>query len=248
VQGEPQEGAERRVPGGQPAAARADLTTYSFTVPLSTFGLDASMTECAPVNAYVVSHAVVRRPLSGGTYQSETAYGEGTRLVQRGNWATWFSLTLTCTGDDPQPAVCETAFAYGGDDAMRFIDSDAIDTNRWGWYNGPLGPGSYNFDLYAAAGQCDLSKGTQVGQVLVSFDGSRAIVTYAMASGFTLDETHLYVGAEPLPRKDVVYTEAPGQYGNIHELTEASSDTFTVSGLSGSVYVVAHAVACSRLW
>jgi hypothetical protein len=230
------------------AGTLADLTSYSFEVPLSTFGLSSTLTECAPVNAYVVSHAVVRRSVAGGTYQTETAYGEGTRLVQKGNWATWFSITLTCTGDEPRPAVCETAFAYGGDDAVCFLDTDVIDTSRWGWFNGPLAAGSYSFDLYAGAGQCDLSKGTLVGQVSVDFDGATAQVSYSMGSGFTLDETHLYVGAEPLPRKNGEYTVAPGQYGNVHTLTAASSDSFTVSGLSGSVYVVAHAVACSTAW
>ena len=70
-----------------------------------------------------------------------------------------------------------------------------------------------------------------------------------MSAGvFTMDETHLYVGSEPLPRKNGEYTVAPGQYGNIHTLSGASSDSFTVSGLSGNIYVVAHAVTCSTNW
>ena len=231
------------------AGTLAGVSSYSFYVPLSTFGLNSSMTSCAPVTGYLVAHAVVKRQLADGTIQSETAYGEGTRLVQRGNWATWFSITLTCVSNEPPVvATCETAFAYGNQDATCFIGSGVISTNRWGWYNGPLGAGSYSFPIYAGAGRCDLNKGTNVGSLTVSYDGTTARVTYSMLPGFTMDETHLYVGAEPLPRLNGEYTVAPGQYGNIHTLSAASSDAFTVSGLSGNIYVVAHAVACSANW
>jgi hypothetical protein len=230
------------------AGSLAGVSSYSFLVPLSRFGLSSSMTSCAPVTAYVVAHAVVKRTLPDGTVQSETAYGEGPRLVQRGNWATWFSLVLTCSEEERKIATCETAFAYGGSRATCFIDSGVVTTSRWGWFNGPVGPGSYSFDMYAGAGRCDLTKGTRVGTLGMTYDGASANVTYTMAPGFTMDETHLHVGSEPLARKNGEYTVAPGQYGNIHTLTAASTDSFTVSGLSGDVYVVAHAVTCSSQW
>lgn len=228
----------------------AGTTSYSVTIPLATFGLSSAMTQCDPRTAYIVSHAVVKRPRADGTLESQSAYGEGTRLVAKGNWATWFSVVLECADDQP-PVVgsCETAFARSATHSSCFIGSPSLSTNRWGWTNGPIGPGSYSFPIYAGAGKCDIGKGTLVGSLAVTYNGASANVSYSMASGFTLDETHLYIGSEPFPRDpNGSFTVAPGQYGNIHDLTAASSDSFTVSGLSGSVYVIAHASTCSTSW
>lgn len=145
-----------------------------------------------------------------------------------------------CETPPPPEPTCETAFAFGGNDATCFLD---LDFSRWGWTNGPLGTGSYEFEIYAAAGQCDLSKGTLVGMLTVDYNGSIANVTFAMESGFVLDETHLYVGNEILPMDNGAYTIAPGQYPYKHDLTEATSDNFSVPA-SGEIYIVAHAVAC----
>jgi hypothetical protein len=175
--------------------------------------------------------------------EEETAWGDGPGFPGK-NWATYFNYTITCE-DDP-PAGCETAFAYGNSYATCFIGSPWITTGRWGWTNGTLSTGDYTFYIYAGAGQCDLTKGTLVGTLDVEYDGSTAVVTYNMNTGYTMEETHLYVGNEPLP-KDVNgnYTVAPGQYPYIHEsLGGATSDTYTVTGLSGDIYVVAHAVVC----
>ena len=61
-----------------------------------------------------------------------------------------------------------------------------------------------------------------------------------------MTETQLYVGAEPFPRgPNGKYTTAPGQYGNTHEPPDdETTDTHTITGLSGDIYVVAHAVVC----
>jgi hypothetical protein len=230
------------------AGSLGGVTSFSFSVPLSTFSLSADMTACDPVTAYVVAHAAVKKQRADGSFQTETGYGEGTRLVRKGNWATWFSSILTCVEDEPVVATCETAFAYGEDLASCFIDSGIVSTNRWGWFNGPIGPGTYSFEIHAGAGQCDLDKGTLVGSLNVSYDGSTADVAYTMLPGFTMDETHLYVGSEPLPRQGGSYTVAPGQYGNVRTLSAATSDSYRVSGLDGNIYVVAHAVACSVQW
>lgn len=232
----------------------APVATATIAVPLSLFGLDQSMQACAAVSAYLVTHAVVKKQRVDGSWQSETAYGEGTRLVQKGNWATWFAVTFSCAADEPKVLTEETAFAWGGPLAACFIGSDLLATNRWGWTNGPLSEGDYRFDIYAGAGQCDLAKGTHVGTLSVSYHGSTATVTYAMFSGFSLSETHLYVGSDPLAstidRRTGAkeYTVAPGQYGNIHDLDAAASDVFVVTGLSGPIHVVAHAVVASSEW
>jgi hypothetical protein len=138
---------------------------------------------------------------------------------------------------------CETAFAYHGD-----YDGECFSYygfSRWGWSIGPLSAGDYTFDIYAGAGQCDMSKGTLVGKLYVYYHGSTAWVTYTMTSDFTMDETHLYVGSEILPRdKNDEYTVAPGQYPFIHDPIDLKVDYYEITGLSGDIYVVAHAVVC----
>lgn len=223
-------------------------TSLTFRIPLSS--LASSEAELCDETAYVAAHAALRKDLGGGSYQTETGWGDGPTFVSRGTWATYFSITLKCgDGGPPPPVDSETAFAYGGDLATCFIgadfDGDGSDDGfkRWGWSNGSLSAGSYTFDVYAGAGQCDLGKGTLVGTLSVNYDGATAKVSFTMSSGFNLEETQVYVGNEPLAR-DVNgdYTVAPGQYPAKHEdLDGATSDSYTVTGLSGDVYVVAHA-------
>jgi len=220
-------------------------TTYTVSVDLKTFGLNSSMSQCDALNLFIAAHAALRRTNGDGTYQTETGWGDGVSLVERGSWAEGFAITISCYSDTPPPTGYryETAFAFGGSAATCFIGSAYVTTNRWGWTNGPLAVGSYTFDVYAGAGQCNLTKGTKVGTLAVAYGGSTATVTFSMLAGYVMDETHLYVGSEPLAR-DVnnEYTVAPGQYPAQHDLTRATSDSYAVSGLSGAIYVVAHAV------
>lgn len=216
-------------------------TTFSFSISTAELGGEPYLCD---KTIFVAAHAALRKDNGDGTYQTETGWADGDKFVERGSWATFFSFTFVCTDDPPEEKDCETAFALG-DFGTCFIGSQWLDANRWGWTNGPLSAGSYLMNIYAGAGQCDISKGTLVGELQVEYNGTSATVTYVMYEGFTMDETHLYIGNEPFARdKNGEFTVAPGQYGNIHDLEDASSDTFTISGLSGDIYIVAHAVAC----
>ena len=141
---------------------------------------------------------------------------------------------------------CETLFARGKDDQSEcFLDSD-YSFNRWGWTIGPLSEGDCTFELYAGAGQCDTDKGTLVGYLKISYSEGTATVKYEMLEGYTLNETHLYIGNEPYPTdKNDNVTVAPGQYPYKHALEGASADEYSVSGLSGDIYVIAHGVSCT---
>jgi hypothetical protein len=142
------------------------------------------------------------------------------------------------------PPECETAFAYGNDFAACFILWEEF--SNWGWTNGQIqDAGVYTWDIYAGAGQCDLSKGTVVGTLTLDYDGvSTAQVTYSMDPGFTMSETHLYIGSDPFPSDKNGFTNAPGKYSFIHDdLSAATTDSYTVS-VSGDFYIIAHAVVC----
>lgn len=228
-------------------------TTYSFYVPLP---LSDAVCETAP-DYLIAAHAALRKSNGDGTYQTETGWGDGERLVDNGSWATFFSIDITCNSSIPgsgSSGGTETAFAFGDSSAVCFstIDADgdgANDFQRWGWTNGPLAPGIYEFDIYAGAGQCDISKGILVGTLYVKYEGSTATVTYQMGTnaagqGYTLAETHLYLGNQIAAQDEQGrFTVAPGQYPFIHEgLDAASSDQYTINDLNGALYLIAHAV------
>lgn len=172
--------------------------------------------------------------------QEETAWGYGPNFPGK-NWAMYFTYVVCCNGGGGTGH--ETAFAYGGDYAICFLD---LGFSRWGWTNGALVEGDYTFDIYAGAGRCDLNKGTLVGKLVVSYHNGTAVVIYKMtpSSPYTMSETHLYVGNEKLPRDgNGNPTVAPGQYPYIHDpLADVTTDKYTIPGLSGRIYVVAHAV------
>ena len=208
-----------------PYADLADGNEYVFRLPLADFG------DCGDTLA-VAAHAVVATSLADGSVVTETAWGDGDRIVRRGNWATWYQYTIDCNGNGGG-GVCETAFAVGD---MTLND---LGITRWGWQI-TVEVGEYlTAPLYAGAAQNDLSKGTLVGDVEVYYDGGTLFVTYITLPGFGLDETHVYAG-------DVyVDTGAPGQFGNQNSnLGGAGTDQYVIPLVANPAYVVAHAVVC----
>ncbi|WP_298506689.1 hypothetical protein [uncultured Maribacter sp.] len=132
---------------------------------------------------------------------------------------------------EPEASSCETAFARGTDGNTCFSDTPQ-GFNRWGWTIGPLNEGDYTYDIWAAAGQCDTSKGELVGTVDVSYNAGDVSVTYNIDPYYTVKETHTYAGNGMFPlNKKGKATVAPGQY-SIEE------------NLDGEIYVIAHAVVC----
>lgn len=141
--------------------------------------------------------------------------------------------------------TCETAYAYGLQKSNCFITIPGVNSNNWGWSNGPIGTGTYDWPIYAGAGQCDITKGTLVGSLHVVYSGSTATITYNMDAGKHLNITQLWVGSQILPKKNNKWTTAPGQFPYKHEgLNGAGSDTFTITGLSGNIYIAAHSEVC----
>jgi len=125
----------------------------------------------------------------------------------------------------------ETAWAYGGEDAIEFFDINT-GNNKWGWTNGPLSEGKYTFDLYAGAAQCDLEKGTMVGKLYVEYLDGKVSVSYKMLYGYEVKESHLFIGNDYLPKdKKGNYTNAPGQLTHEYNV-EYSFD--------GDIYIAAH--------
>ena len=173
--------------------------------------------------------------------------GLGALGVGYAHWTETLAIEGTVGTGEWETGTCETAYAYGGGYARCFSDCGFSD---WGWTNGSLSAGSYEFEIHAGVGKKKYCPSppeeTLVGMLTVDYDGSTAIVTYNMDAGFTMTATHLYVGNDYLPKlKNGKYTTGPGGYGNTHEPPDdETTDTYTITGLSGDIYVVAHAVVC----
>lgn len=169
--------------------------------------------------------------------------------------------------------VCfsETAWAYGGTEEENGAENDVAkfnnlidlnNSNAWGWTNKLVGEVA-TYPLWAAAGQNILDNGFQVGEVTVTKNGDCVTVVYNIFEPveyekYTISETHLWVGATPLPMvlsggrvKVMIPTSAPGQFDKTVMFEEGSgiaeggkSATFTICGLdfTGDIWVAAHAV------
>lgn len=203
---------------------------FEFKIPISTLG----SLSCGE-SIVVAAHASVQRLIDGTSYQEETAWSEGTRFVEKGNWGTYSNYIYSCVVTPPQVGTCETAFALGD---TTFIDL-GLTSSRWGWENSNILPGNYSYPLYAGAGKNDITKGALIGNLSVNYNGTAVVVNYQALPGYVFDETHIYVGTSHIT------TIAPGQYGNIHDLNFSASDSYTISGFSGEpLFIVAHAVSC----
>jgi len=163
----------------------------------------------------------------------------------------WWDFFLIFIKNEGQTIMTkgETAYAfYNNEKSTCFTDIEGLSSKKWGWSNGPLVEGKYEFDMYAGAGQCDINKGTLVGKLLVDYADGRADITFQMTETsdftdelYTMTTTHLYVGNDILPMKDGSYTDAPGQYGNVDSHDNVTEFSYSIDGLSGDIYVVGHA-------
>lgn len=157
--------------------------------------------------------------------------GQGDKLYlilipRNGDQAVIIPRVLEC-------APCETAFAKGtnvdSDSFCQGVDNTSF--SRWGWTTQVNTSGSYNFDVWAGAGQCNTNKGTLVGTANVSFSGGVIDVNYSIEPGYVIEEEHVYAGSTPFPENNGEYTVAPGQY-------------YEEPGLDGDVWVILHTVVC----
>jgi hypothetical protein len=81
----------------------------------------------------------------------------------------------------------ETGWALG---AYKLNELRGIASNKWGWYM-PAETGT--FDIYAGAGQNDLTKGTLVGTVKVSIVGTKYVAEYQAIGQNIIDNMHFGV-------------------------------------------------------
>jgi hypothetical protein len=209
------------------------VQNYTFAIDLST------LDDCFVVIAYSNAKNLV-------TGQNKYIWGKSV-LKYQGYYLEY--CKQSCTPPPPPLGGCETGYAYGNGYANCFLNIPNVQSNNWGWSNGQITYGTYTWPIYAGAGQCNIGNGIPVGTLQVTYTSNHvAVVKYQITEGYILNETHLYVGNTILPMKKNKYTTAPGQFPYKHEnLNGASSDTYTITGLTGAIYIAAHSVVCDDL-
>ena len=79
--------------------------------------LDSYCPDGANDVIYAMAHAAVRKPDGSGGFQTETGWGDGTRVLEKGTWATRTEIMLevACGTLPPPPGDRgdETAIMYG---------------------------------------------------------------------------------------------------------------------------------------
>jgi hypothetical protein len=82
-----------------------------------------------------------------------------------------------------------------------------------------------------------------VGEIKLHYFAGTAKAVITMIDGYTMSEARMYIGNDILPSSGGDYTVDPADYPYVHAgLGGASTDTFTVNGLSGSVYIIGYIV------
>lgn len=162
-----------------------------------------------------------------------------------------FANNLPPRGDDCES---ETAFAFlNNDDDPSTADAESDcfipQFNRWGWttlldFSDETGQSEYMLDIYAGAGQCVLSKGTDVGSVVITYNDDSTITVNYSLDGYVLSEAHIYVGHAPYPiGNSGGETVAPGQYTFVDsDIAELEDYTATIPVDGTSLYVIVHGV------
>lgn len=172
----------------------------------------------------------------------------------------------------PPPPVsgCETAFA-------KFENVDTSDPNleigyvfttkisdnpefypvlgistRWGWAGNIKDDGTYTYDIWAAAGKNDTSKGYIVGDLTVTKEGKSVTVTYNMDSGYAMDELHLYaMDTPPTNTANGNYTFGDDSDTGVFENLSGGDETNFMMNFDltdnddDGIWFIAHAVVCS---
>ena len=208
--------------------------SHSFLVPLSSLG-----DYLCGQTFYAAAYAEVRKALCGGGYQTESAWGSGWDIVPKGSWAMYFSFKFICCDVTPLPPPdCKTAFAFGDKKLWDIIDPATNDpiTNRWGWLITVNAGDTLTRKIYTGALGNDITRGTHVGDLEISYDGSTLTVSYVMTTPYFMRETHIYAGTVETD------TVAPGQLGNIYRLDNVAADTREIQIIGSTIYIVAHAV------
>jgi len=184
---------------------------------------------------YTVTETFTNSPTSTVTLTATPSFTDSPTPTVTDTFTASPTGTVTPTSTvTPLPPVCETAFGYSD-----FSFSSLGLGPRWGWQITVQSGQSGNTPLYAGAGQDATEKGTQIGNLIYSYNGTQLQVQYQLQPGWCLTETHVYASTQPISNL------APGSYGNQHVLGGQSMDSYSIAVSGSPLYLVAHAGVCT---
>lgn len=220
------------------------ITEFTFIIPFSDFGFACG----SNIDVFAASHASVYHATDNGGVQQETAWGAGDRINEQGNWAMYVPIYIRCGTEQKPLSLCNNACAFGDLNAFCFNSYPSLidHPSKWGWTNGPLKAGAYDFDLVIEAGQCEISKGRVVGSVFIEYSEKIVSVSYVLVDmNYSLQKIHLYVGSQPFPLVNGKYTCEPGSYPIVtNEIPNPFYHKVLLDGFEGDIYVIANATVC----
>ena len=164
---------------------------------------------------------------------------------------------LTFYQDGSGDCESETAFAFlNNDNDLLTADEQSTcfipEFNRWGWttyldFSNETGQSSYTLDIYSGAGQCDLTKGTDLGSVTITYNDDRTVTFDYNLEGFLLSQAHVYIGSDPYPIKNNgKATVAPGKYTHTDSGFDPVEDySVSIPFQDRQFYVIVHGVTKS---
>ena len=152
----------------------------------------------------------------------------------------WSEENVDCpTGNGGE---CDTAYMFG-DVELNTLDYPG---NNWGWglviddLNDDNGDwedeyfvdGVLTLPLYAGAGQNDITKGWQAGNIILTIADNTITVDYELFSGVDINDLHIWLSQDGFPDK-----RAPGRF-------DIEDDQLTGLDLSQPIYVIVHSGVC----
>lgn len=192
-----------------------DVISYVYKFSLEALRESGEIPQCGEF--YIIAWANFT---AGG---SQAHHFAGNYIGIHGNWKYFKYCVTPCQGDPPSQ-VCTTAFMQTGTTLISYYKEKPTN-NNWGWYlyyNKNLMSGDYTYNIYAGAGQNDISKGVKVGEITVFDNGTYDI---QMLAGYNITDLHVFRGSSlPLKR------QAPGLY--------------IENSVTGSFYLIIHMKVC----
>ena len=190
------------------------VTTFTYEVPLSEISVD-----CILIAARSIFKA------------NQGEHWAGNYTAGHAEWK-YFQYCIQDCPPPPPVEICESAYARTDQDKTLSTFYKERNSNNWGWYNYVVinsAIGYQDIEIYAAAGQNDITKGTLVGHVRINYNGTYSFIPLEN-SDFTFANTHVYIG-EKMPKTRL----APGHFAR---------NSTAVAG--GDFFVIVHLEVCAE--
>ncbi len=226
-----------------------DLTASAVVTDVSCYGasngmIDITVTGGTAPYTYLWSNGATTQDLTDigpGTYSVVITDANGCNTALR-------EILVDEPDEEEKPIVAFARKTY--QEMVHCFLTDPLlkeyQFDQWGWTNGAIPANetfTSTFELWTNVVGCEVGGATKVGEIRLNYFGGSTKAVITLYEGYTMSEARMYAGNEILPEAGGEYTVDPTYYPYVHAgLGDASTDTFTVNGLSGSIYIIGYVV------